>query len=418
MTIQLPSKPGIAGAKVLSIPKDWDPAWFRSFVNNLLKGADVRNAIAGAGITITGNISSPYATISATGGGGGVTSVSLNDSSTVSIYATSPTAPTAGAVTETITLKNQTANTVFAGPTTGAAAQPSFRALVAADLTGLTGGANVQTFVQSGGNTQTWTKPSCNYVRVICRGGGGGGGGGGKGVAGSSAGQGGGAGAGGSITYYDFNAADLPGTVSVLFSSTSGGTGGTPATVTGPGNNGTVGANATFGTLLYAPGGQQGFGNGSNGSVGTLGLQSGTAGGSGSASAAGTGGQAMSGSVGAATTQANTGGGGGGGVPSTSGTNAGGTGGSSNVLLTPSIIPGGTAGTAGGGNGGQGNSGTAYYPAQGGGGGGSAAGVNNAGNGGAGGTGGGGGGGGGGAQIGTPGTGGLGAPALIYVITW
>lgn len=64
MTIQLPSKPGIAGAKVLSIPKDWDQAWFRSFVNNLLKGADVRNAQGLNGITVTGNIASPYATIS------------------------------------------------------------------------------------------------------------------------------------------------------------------------------------------------------------------------------------------------------------------------------------------------------------------------------------------------------------------
>jgi hypothetical protein len=66
------SKPGIGGATQLSIPKDWSAVWFRGLVADLLKGADVRNAIAGPGITITGNISSPYATISA-GGPGTVT---------------------------------------------------------------------------------------------------------------------------------------------------------------------------------------------------------------------------------------------------------------------------------------------------------------------------------------------------------
>ena len=63
----LASKPGISGATVLSIPQNWDPAWFRSFVNNQLSNADVRNAIAGTNITITGNITG-RATISATAG--------------------------------------------------------------------------------------------------------------------------------------------------------------------------------------------------------------------------------------------------------------------------------------------------------------------------------------------------------------
>lgn len=67
------SKPGITLASAgLAIPKDWDAVWFKGLVANLLKGADVRNAIAGPGITITGNISTPYATISA-GGPGTVT---------------------------------------------------------------------------------------------------------------------------------------------------------------------------------------------------------------------------------------------------------------------------------------------------------------------------------------------------------
>jgi hypothetical protein len=69
VTTQLKSKPGITGASTLAIPKDWDPKWFRHFINNQLKGGDVRNAIAGTGVTISGSIASPYATISATGSG-------------------------------------------------------------------------------------------------------------------------------------------------------------------------------------------------------------------------------------------------------------------------------------------------------------------------------------------------------------
>lgn len=63
MAIALASKPGLTGATVLSIPKNWDSAWFRGLINNVLKGADVRNAIGVNGIKVTGNIASPYATI-------------------------------------------------------------------------------------------------------------------------------------------------------------------------------------------------------------------------------------------------------------------------------------------------------------------------------------------------------------------
>lgn len=59
-------------------------------------------------------------------------STSLTDSSTTPIY---NTATTAGA--STLTLKTETANTVFAGPNSGSAAQPGFRTLVAADLAAL-----------------------------------------------------------------------------------------------------------------------------------------------------------------------------------------------------------------------------------------------------------------------------------------
>ena len=70
-TTALKVEPGISSASVKTIPKEWDAAWFRRFIANFLMGGDVRNAIAGSGITITGNLASPFATISAAGGGGG-----------------------------------------------------------------------------------------------------------------------------------------------------------------------------------------------------------------------------------------------------------------------------------------------------------------------------------------------------------
>src|SRR5262249_46221043 len=53
-----------------------------------------------------------------------------------SVISGSPVTST-GTLTSTITLVNQSANQVFAGPTGGGASQPAFRALVAADLPGV-----------------------------------------------------------------------------------------------------------------------------------------------------------------------------------------------------------------------------------------------------------------------------------------
>jgi hypothetical protein len=63
MVIALVSKPGLSSTTTLHIPKDWDATWFRNLISNQLKGADVRNAIGANGITVTGTIASPYATI-------------------------------------------------------------------------------------------------------------------------------------------------------------------------------------------------------------------------------------------------------------------------------------------------------------------------------------------------------------------
>jgi hypothetical protein len=92
------SKPGITNASVLTIPTTWGGTWFRSFVNNQLTGADVRNAIAGAGITISGNLSTPYATISA-GGSGNPTftgDVTITPTNGVALTINQPTGASAG----------------------------------------------------------------------------------------------------------------------------------------------------------------------------------------------------------------------------------------------------------------------------------------------------------------------------------
>ena len=84
-------------------------------------------------VTIGSGISFVTGTLSATGSGGTVTSVAL---SLPSIFTVSGS-PVTGTGTLTGTFNTQTANYVFAGPTTGAAATPTFRALVSADIPSL-----------------------------------------------------------------------------------------------------------------------------------------------------------------------------------------------------------------------------------------------------------------------------------------
>ena len=70
------------------------------------------------------------------GGGGGsgtVTSVGIADGSTTPIFTISGS-PVTTSGTLTLTLSTESANTVLAGPTSGSAAQPTFRALLAADI--------------------------------------------------------------------------------------------------------------------------------------------------------------------------------------------------------------------------------------------------------------------------------------------
>jgi hypothetical protein len=96
--------------------------------------------------------------VTPTGGAGSVTSVSLADGSTSAIYAISGSpVTTSGTLTET--LKTQSANTIFAGPSSGSAAQPNFRAMVAADLPA--NGANPSASVgltAVNGSASTWMR--------------------------------------------------------------------------------------------------------------------------------------------------------------------------------------------------------------------------------------------------------------------
>jgi hypothetical protein len=82
-------------------------------------------------LTLGTNLSMSGTTLNATGGGSGtVTSVAA--AGPTGLFTWSAAVTTSG--TLTASLATQTANFVFAGPTTGAAAAPTFRALVAADL--------------------------------------------------------------------------------------------------------------------------------------------------------------------------------------------------------------------------------------------------------------------------------------------
>lgn len=87
---------------------------------------------AGQVLTVSGGL--PAWVTPATSGT--VTSVAFSDASTTPIYTISGS-PVTSSGTLTQTLTTQSANTVFAGPTTGSAAQPSFRALVSADIPSL-----------------------------------------------------------------------------------------------------------------------------------------------------------------------------------------------------------------------------------------------------------------------------------------
>src|SRR5262249_5622467 len=89
----------------------------------------------GSGTPTSGTFLRGDGTWSATGAGtGSVTSVGLSLPAIFSVSGSPVT--TSGTLTGT--LATQSANTIFSGPTTGAAAAPTFRALVLADIPSIT----------------------------------------------------------------------------------------------------------------------------------------------------------------------------------------------------------------------------------------------------------------------------------------
>jgi hypothetical protein len=286
------------------------------------------------------------------------------------------------------------------------------------------GGSDVQAYKTAG--TFTWTKPAgAKSVFVFVVGGGGGGGSGANNVTGGNR-FGGGAGSPGGTTQTWMNAADLPGTVTVIVG--VGGTAGAarPATPAGSGSAASGGGQTTFGPYLRGCGGYGGtggtLGSGGIGGSGTgvclfgvtglIGLAAANGGASGSNAS---GNQGMPGQ----------GGGGGAGqsagvvTPVNGGTGGGKLASTGNVSGTGAVVLGGTGGngttstqatpgtdTYAWGYGGTGGGGGFYRTAT------------NGGAGGVGGAPGGGGGGGGCSDVNFPsGAGGNGAPGYCLVIT-
>jgi hypothetical protein len=103
--------------------------------------------------------------------GGTVTSVALADASTAPIYTVSGS-PVTSSGTLAITLNTQSANTALAGPTSGSAAQPTFRALIPADMPELastTPGSAGSTFIGDN-NSYTNFTPSAATVKGALQG--------------------------------------------------------------------------------------------------------------------------------------------------------------------------------------------------------------------------------------------------------
>lgn len=129
---------------------------FRSLVNNDLPDSGVlAGSYTNSNVTVN---SKGIITSISTGSGGGagtVTSVGLSMPGIFSVTGS----PVTTSGTLAVTLANESANTVFAGPTTGSPAAPTFRALVVADLPN--NGANPTGTVGStavNGSATTWMR--------------------------------------------------------------------------------------------------------------------------------------------------------------------------------------------------------------------------------------------------------------------
>jgi len=159
---------GVSGNPTLALANDLAALEGLSTTGVIVRTGDgtatTRTLTAGTGISITnGDGVSGNPTITATGGTGTVTSVGLSLPSIITVSGS----PVTSSGTLTGTLATQTANTVFSGPTTGGAATPAFRALVAADIPDhstdkLTSG----TLPVGRGGTGITTTPSNGFIPI------------------------------------------------------------------------------------------------------------------------------------------------------------------------------------------------------------------------------------------------------------
>ena len=124
---------GVTGAGLITSSGGAAPVISTSMASGRLLGRSTAGTGAAEEITLGANLTLSAGVLSAsvTGGGGGtVTSVGLSLPGLFSVSGS----PVTTAGTLAATLANQNAALVFAGPSTGVAAAPTFRALVATDL--------------------------------------------------------------------------------------------------------------------------------------------------------------------------------------------------------------------------------------------------------------------------------------------
>lgn len=227
-------------------------------------------------------------------GGGSVTSVAMTVPTGFAISGS----PVTTSGTLAITLSNETANTIFAGPTSGGAAAPTFRAMVAADVvTAVFTAPTVQKFTSGTGATYTTpTSPrSPLYIRVRMIGGGGGGAGSGSASSSSNGAAGGNTTFGANSTQGNGVNMQANGGAGAVWSGGVGGVGGTTNLGSGPlgigtGVQGSQGAGGQYdnGVASDVPGGNgapglwgSGAGSSSYGGDGVAGIANTGAGGGG-----------------------------------------------------------------------------------------------------------------------------------------
>jgi hypothetical protein len=139
MGIILPPLPGLSSAVVKSIPETWSASWFRGLVNNVLKNGDVRNAISGPNISVTGNITS-QATIGLAAGYGTAGQILTSNGSNKA--ASWQNAPTSGiTVTDGTHTVTGTTQVTFSGATVGGAT-PDATVTISGSSTALPGTIN------------------------------------------------------------------------------------------------------------------------------------------------------------------------------------------------------------------------------------------------------------------------------------